>query len=531
MTAAHGVQIRPGRGCPVIPARDACGRAECSSARVTGSFLRTVAWKVSATLSGALAGMLMLRLLDAYLLPARYGVVAVALQAMLYLPLLDFGFRTTLNRRLLVEHDPAERRRLLHFGQALYLRLGALVWGVAVVGMVAYGFSPTARLAQEPPLFFVALGTAGAFSVLALAQVNLLIGLGEQQRVFRLNTVGSWINLLALWIGLKSGWDLWAFPWATAWLGIVQLVPAWLWCQAKEPGLSWTGRISAGEFRELFLRLRTDAFACLRSQFAILLLFTVDVVLVGFLAGDPVVAAIYATSARIFGIVRGALQSGSEALWPLVAKASAEGTDPGQGDWLLRVNAWLYGGAMGAMAVTLAPFTEWFMQKWGGPDPVVVALLAARFMVTGLTSPAAYFLLGLGDFRSLARYCERELACGVLLSLPLGWKFGARGVALAFLVGTLFGTFTPIFWQWARLRSLPAGRLFATTWARGGLAAGLSVGVGSVGMHFGATGPWTVPVGAVALLVAMLAGTGFAFARRRRAGLSGSKLADMLRHY
>lgn len=498
---------------------------------MTGSFLRTVAWKVSATLSGALAGLLMLRLLDAYLLPERYGVVVVALQAMLYLPLLDFGFRTTLNRRLLVEHDPVERRRLLDFGQALYLRLGALVWGVAVVGMVAYGFTPTARLAREPVLFFVALGTAGAFSVLALAQVNLLIGLGEQQRVFRLNTLGSWTNLLALWIGLKSGWDLWAFPWAAALLGVVQLVPAWLWSRAKEPTLHWSGQITAAEFRERFGQFRADAFACLRSQFAILLLFTVDVVLVGLLAGDPVVAAIYGTSARIFGIVRGALQSGSEALWPLVAKASADGSDPGQGDWLLRVNAWLYGGAMGAMAVTLAPFTDWFMKKWGGPDPVVVALLAARFLVTGLTSPAAYFLLGLGDFRSLARYCERELACGVLLSLALGWKFGARGVALAFLVSTVFGTFTPIFWQWARLRRLPAGRLFATAWARGGLAVALSVGVGCAGLSLGAVGPWTVPVGAAGLGLAAAAGTAFAFVRRRRAGLSGSKLADMLRHY
>jgi O-antigen/teichoic acid export membrane protein len=510
-------------------ARDPDGGPECSGPIVTGSFFRTVAWKVAATVSGALAGMLMLRLLNAYLVPERYGVVVVALQAMLYLPLLDLGFRTTLNRRLRVESAPAERLHLLHFGQSLYLRLGAVVWAVAVVGMLLYAQTATAREAHEPWLFFVALGTAGAISVLALAQVNLLIGLGQQERVFQLNTVGSWTNLLGLWLGLRLGWDLWAFPAATLLLAVVQLVPAWFWCRAVEPGLHWAGRLSAAEFRDLFQRLRADAFACLRSQFAILLLFTVDVVLVGLLSRNPAVAAVYGTAARVFGIVRGALQAGSEALWPLVAKESAGGTGSAQGDWLVRVNAWLCGGAMGAMAVTLTPFIEWFMKKSWAPDPVLVALMAGRFLVTGISSPSAYFLLGLGDFRSLARYCERELAAAVLLSLPLGWQFGARGVAVAFLVATVFGTLTPIFWQWARLRGLPAGRLFGTTWARGSVAVALSVGVGVAGLQAGATGPWTVLVGALAVGAAGFAGAAVAWVRRDKAGLSGRKLADMLR--
>ncbi len=516
---------------PAIPARDRVGGSECCGHGVTGSFFKTVAWKVSATLSGALAGMLMLRLLQAYLLPARYGVVVVALQAMLYLPLLDFGFRTTLNRRLLVEPDPVHRRRLLHFGQALYLRLGGLVLLAAGLLMVLYAQTATARQAGEPLLFFVALGAAGAFSVLAFAQVNLLVGLGDQQRVFLLNTVGSWANLLGLWAGLRLGWDLWAFPLASTVMALVQLVPAWVWCQAREPELHWRGRLSAEEFRATFAELKAEALACLRSQFAILLLFTIDVVLVGLLARNAAVAAVYATAARVFGIARGALQAGSEALWPLVAKEGATGANSGQGDWLLRVNAWFYGGAMGAMAVTLTPFIHWFMNPEWAPDPWLVGLLAGRFLITGLSSPTAYFLLGLGDFRSLARYCERELVAACVLSVPLGWRFGAHGVAVAFLLATGLGTLTPIFWQWARHRGLPAARLFGFTWAYGLLALALSVGLGLGGLRLGATGGWTLVVGATAMGGTVTAGVLFGWLRWRKAGLSGRKLADMLRAF
>jgi O-antigen/teichoic acid export membrane protein len=516
---------------PTNSPRDAGGGPEWWPFSVTGSFFKTVAWKVSATVSGALAGMLMLRLLQAYLLPARYGVVVVALQAMLYLPLLDFGFRTTLNRRLLVESDPARRRRWLHFGQALYLRLGGLVLVAAGAGMVLYAQTATARQAGEPLLFFVTLGAAGAFSVLASAQVNLLVGLGDQRRVFLLNTVGSWANLLGLGVGLRLGWDLWAFPLATAVMALVQLVPAWVWCRLREPDLDWRGRLAAGEFRATFAELKVESLACLRSQFAILFLFTIDVILVGLLTQEAAVAAVYATAARVFGLARGALQAGSEALWPIVARESAGGTHTGNGDWLLRVNAWLYGGAMGAMAVTLTPFIAWFMKPDWAPDPWLVALLAGRFLITGLSSPAAYFLLGLGDFRALARYCERELVAGVLLAVPLGGSFGARGVAGAFLLATVGGTLTPIFWQWARLRGLPAGRLFGSLWARALVAVALSVSLSLAALGFGATGAWTVAVGAAGLVVAAAAGALWAWLRGRKAGLSGRSLADMLRAF
>jgi hypothetical protein len=61
------------------------------------------------------------------------------------------------------------------------------------------------------------------------------------------------------------------------------------------------------------------------------------------------------------------------------------------------------------------------------------------------------------------------------------------------------------------------------------VAVALSVGVGVAGLQAGATGPWTVLVGALAVGAAGFAGAAVAWVRRDKAGLSGRKLADMLR--
>ncbi len=495
---------------------------------MSGSYVQTVAWRVAASLSSAVAGVTVFRLLEDHLTPARYGVVLVATQALQYLPLIDLGFRTVLNRQLLAEADPSRRSALLEFGQRLYALISLLLAAVALAGMALYALSPSGRQAGESIGFFLVLGLSGAASVAAAAQTQLLVGLGRQDRVFALNAAGTWTNLGVLWLALGRGLDLWAFPLAIAATALVQAGPAWITTRSLVPGLRWVGRMARTEFRALFVALRPAALACLRSQFAILVLFTVDVVLVDLLTGNPAVSAVYGIAARVFAIARNSLQAGSEALWPRIARAQRDGAGASTGDWLLPANAWVYGAAMGGMAVVLHPFIDWFMSARWAPDPVLAALMAGRFLVTGLSSPPAYQLLGMGEFRWLARYCERELVLAVGLSVPLGLGFGARGVALAFLLATGAGTFTPIFWRWARIRGVAPGGWFAATWLRGLLAAGIAVGVTWTILAAGVSGPGIPLAAAAGFAAALGVGITTGIVRARRAGLSRPRPADIL---
>src|SRR5436305_12713420 len=105
-----------------------CGAVETSTVANLSSYLKPFSARVVAMASNMVCGLIALRLYG-HLAPEAYGVVVVALTAMGYLPLLDGGFRTTLNRAVLAEPDADERGRLLRFGQALNSRQGFAMLG------------------------------------------------------------------------------------------------------------------------------------------------------------------------------------------------------------------------------------------------------------------------------------------------------------------------------------------------------------------------------------------------------------------
>src|SRR3954452_19608803 len=101
------------------------------------------AWgaRIFAMTSNLACGLVALKLYGR-LSPEAYGVVAVALTVMGYLPLMDGGFRTTINRAVLAEPFAAQRSKLLVFGQEFYSWLGLGVLCVAMVLMFGYAFTP-----------------------------------------------------------------------------------------------------------------------------------------------------------------------------------------------------------------------------------------------------------------------------------------------------------------------------------------------------------------------------------------------------
>ncbi len=502
-------------------------------------FYRAVACRLFATASVLVCGLVSLKLYGKFLSPDIYGVVLVASQVISYLPFLDGGFRTTISRNLLAQPDPREQVRMIHFGQVFYSWLSLIIIVAALAAMLGYAQTANARDSGEPLNFFLTLGIVGALTVIGSAQMNLLVGLQAQASVFLLTGWSAWLTMGTLWIALHTGAGVWAFAWASfaGWCGTYPVTLSLL--RKKVPGIRIFSFATGAEFWKSFHQTKAAAWACFRSQGSLALLFTVDLVIVG-LVCTAREAAIYGVLSRLYGIVRSFLQATCDVAWPLVAQQGTDSRSMTVRLW--RINGWIFGSVSGALCLTAIPFFNWYLGAEWAPTGALVALVTARFVITGVCSPAAYFLFGLGQYHSIARHIERELAVAVLLASFLGGRFvpkgvalgmnlGVNGIAAGFLFATVFGTLAPVILAYARAMQLPAGRLIAQVWWRTLVGLGTSLVAASVLLYWMGRGGGIVVVGLLAAAVAIGMALGISLMRWRLAeppNAPGIKWSDRL---
>lgn len=471
-----------------------------------------------------------LKLYRNYLEPKTYGVIVVALQIVSYLPFLDGGFRTTTNRDILANTDRDHKLRLIRFSQTFYSLLTLVLIPVAVVLMTGYAMTSNAAHSAESPLFFLALGLVSAVSVLVWSQVTLLVGFQAQTTYFLLNSFAALVSLSAMWISLHSGLGAWAFPIATASSLVVIYPIAIIILKKHEPTLPLFSIKTDTAFWSEFRKIWRQAIDCFRSQVAIMLLFTLDLVLVGMICGAED-AAIYGVLCRFFSLARSLLQAAGEVAWPIVAEK--KGADSSFATFLLRLNAWIFGSTTGALALTLSPFLGFYMGPKWTPAQAVVYLMAARLLITGSSSAASYVLIGMGQFRTVARLIERELIVAVILGALLGWKFGLVGIATAFLISTAFGTFAPMFYACAKAMQASPLNMFTQTWWRSLTGCAISLTLGAILLRFASNAWTTFAIAAIASAFACIFGLAVGMIRfRNKQGVQRMpiKLRDLAAH-
>jgi len=426
-------------------------------------FYLAFACRTFAMASAFICGLVSLRLYKDFLEPQTYVVIMTAWQMLSYLPLLDGGFRNATNRNILAEPAAGEKRRLIVFAQTIcsYLAVAGAFLGVII--MFCYAYTPNVQQLGLPISYFIFFGAVGALCMVGSLQFALLIGLEAQQNLFLLVAANSWLTLASLWLALEAGLGAWAFPISilAGFLGTWPL--ALYWIRRQMPGAPVFSFHLPKEFWLTFHRVKQNAAACFENQIVTMVLYTSDVILVGILC-EAKAAATYVVLARLFTVIRSFLQSASEVSWPIVAQrglVKKEFADP-----LLKVNAWLYGSVMGAVAVTLIPFLLWFMGKEWTAGPLLLNLFIARFLITGLAAPASYFLFGLGEMPVISRWLKRELFAGVLLAILLASQFSITGVAWGFLLATALGTFFPLLRSYAQRAGSSALEIFLQIWWR-----------------------------------------------------------------
>ncbi|MSU34920.1 MAG: hypothetical protein EXS36_07365 [Pedosphaera sp.] len=441
---------------------------------MSSSLVHTSAIRLLAVGSSLATNLLALKMCDRHLGVGRWVVIAGALQVLTLMPQLDGGFRVAINRALLGQGSAEDRARYLRFGQSFtwWLGLAAMLVGGGVLFLL--GFLPNARALGMSLLFFITFGVSGAVNLTLNSQANLLVGLGQQWRLFVVQALTAWVNFAILAVALRSGWNEWAFPAAFA-AGVVGIGPlVRIWLRQLAPELPFGPGPRDADFRRTWNELQSRSLAALRFQVYTALLYSVDLVIVSQFCPPDRVSDIYGYIVRAFVIVRIILQAADEALWPRVARDPAEGRILSLA--LARLNCWLHGAAMAAMALSIGPFLGAFLRSEMTPAPLLAAVLAARGLITGLASQPAFYLYGDGRFGTLARSMGRELFIGVLLGIPAARIYGPTGVAAAFLLGTLGGTAWPLLRDYSIQISRPAGELVIGFWMRAvpaGMVAGL----------------------------------------------------------
>lgn len=483
---------------------------------VNKDFLRAVSWRTVANASSLLNGVLTLWVVKRHLLPAAYGVVVVGLQLLQYLPMFDGGFRMVINRRLLAEKDPEVRERWLAFSRCFYTYFSLAVLLAGALAVWAYSLAPNAAQAGESHWFFVVLGATGALQVIGYAQASLLTGLGLQHQLYRSFALGAWTNLGVLVLAMESGMGMWSFPLALSSTGICVWGTSARQMRTVAPSMAWLQLRATAAFTQVFRGSYREAVSCLGSQIAMVLIMSLDVVLVGLLGVAGAMVGVFGVVARLLGVARSFLQAGSEAFWPILARGESESR--AMALTVVQANAWLFGAVGGTLPFVMGPFLEWLMGVEWRPPAALVCLMTARFLILGLFSPAAYFLVARGQYHTLARLLAREIIAGAVLSTLVAPRWGATGVAGAFLAAAGLGTFAPILLRAARVLELPAWRLLGAAWLRAGLAVILSGGV-SAWLIAGRGGVFAVPAGLAGASVAVgFAGAWAVFRARMREG-------------
>ncbi len=476
------------------------------------AFLTAATWRIISTISLLLTSFYSLWLYTSYIRPERYGVIALALTIMAYLPYFDGGFRTVLNRAILASTDAGVRAGLLRFGQKLYtyLFLGIVVGNLLF--MAIYGLMPGARAENLSLGFFLLFALANALTSSANIQWGVFVAAQQQSKLYILQTLSAWAAVNALAWAFSAGWELWSIPFGSA-VGFAVSYPLSIrWIKLTFPGIKIFDVTTGAEFREQFRRFRNEAWFCFRAQITTIVLYSADILIIGYFCPKAEVA-VYYVIIRLIGMTRSLLQTGGEVGWPFLAQrggASREDSIPWFG-----FHGWIYGSVGGALAVVSIPFCSWYMGEAWTVSPELLWVVVLRFIVVGLGSSATYLLYALGEFRPISKCLEVELVAGLILGTVGGYMAGSLGVATGFLLATGGGTLIPVYVAYARRGGTSFWHVFGTIWSRAVLGFAGSYITATLLMKTIVHGVYIPFIASIAVAVSFLLAFALAMSRQR----------------
>jgi O-antigen/teichoic acid export membrane protein len=391
----------------------------------------------------ALLGIVVTRLLIDTYGPAAFAQYALLVGIGALLPFTDLGMSAAVTDAVAASPDPSRddalRRTLLTALRVLLVSMVVLALLSVLVSVL--GLWPTllgdGLLADSGPTVATACLLLIALGIPVGIGQRMLVGLGRNHVSILVLGVQTPLVLavLALLVacGSRAGGAFPAVPYAVTL--VLTAICTWLAARRVRPVL--------GEAIRLVPRVRTErgapvfhlAWPMLVQMVAVPLAMQSDRLLLSHLRPAAELAE-YSLAAQMFIPIWALVNSAGLALWPVFARARAEGTVTSP-----FAMAWTFAGAAAVTATAVAALSHWLAELASGGAVQLGRLLVLAFVVLMVVQAGKYPLgMFLTDARGL-RFQAAMIAVMLPVNVALSWvltvRIGPAGPVIGSIVGVL----------------------------------------------------------------------------------------------
>jgi O-antigen/teichoic acid export membrane protein len=391
----------------------------------------------------ALLGIVVTRLLIDTYGPAVFAQYALLVGIGALLPFTDLGMSAAVTNAVAASPDPtrddAVRRTLLTAMRVLLVSAAVLTSLTGLVSLL--GLWPTllgdGLLPDSGPAAAAACLLLIALGIPVGIGQRMLVGLGRNHAAILVLGVQTPVVLtvLALLVasGTRAGHVFPVVPYAVTLF--LTGICTWLAARRVRPVLAEAIRLVPRVRRERGAPVFHVAWPMLVQMVAVPLAMQSDRLLLSHLRPAAELAE-YSLAAQMFIPIWALVNSAGLALWPVFARARAEGTASSP-----FAMAWAFAGAAAVLAAAVAVLSPWLAELASGGAVRLSGLLVPAFVVLMVLQAAKYPLgIYLTDARGL-RFQAAMIAVMLPVNVGLSWvlteRIGPAGPVIGSIVGVL----------------------------------------------------------------------------------------------
>ena len=385
-----------------------------------------------------LVGLVMLRFNVQHLGAETYGLWILAASVTTYFSVLDLGFGSAVVKFVAeyrAKRDAHSLNEVLSTMHYVFIGIGFVCYAAVILAAVAlpaiFNIAPdqiwTGRFVLlatgvQVALFFPFSVYGGVINGFERYHLNNLVGL-----VFNLLTAA--VNVLVLWLG-------YGLVELVACTAIVRVLPFWIYrrnAYAVFPELSLSRRLFR---RERLRELTGFSLYAAVVDWSHRLTYTADAFLLGALMSTSAVA-LFAVAQRIADALLQLTHQIQTVLMPAIVQRAVTGNLAGQRALFIRATRFQLAtavGLCGAVAAIAGPLIHAWLGAGWGTSVIVAQLLALVVAIRAGVGMPSTVLQGSGHHRYVALVCAWAAGVNLVLSVPLIWRWGVPGMAVANVV-------------------------------------------------------------------------------------------------
>jgi O-antigen/teichoic acid export membrane protein len=371
-----------------------------------------------------------------------YGAWSLVLQISAYAGYLDFGIQTAVGRFVAYanERRNAGQRDSVVSTSLVALSLAgivALLGGAAVSILLPRMFRQMPlTLMRDTRIALVLVVGSLAVGLPASVFSGIFVGLQRYEIPAAIIGGGRVLNAILIILVVKHGGNLATMGLAVAALNLVSYCLQYLMCRKLAPTVRLSWRLVSGKTAR---RIFDYCISLSVWSFVMLLVTGLDIIIVGYFQFDAV--AYYAVAATLITFLAGLLNAVFSVMIPSTAVQHARGESKELGNAML--TATRYGSFLlliiGLPLVLAAKgiLSSWVGSAYAFHGTRILQVLVAANMLRLSSIPYAMSLIGTGQQRLVIITPLIEGFSNLLASVVGGYLYGAVGVAIGTLIGSI----------------------------------------------------------------------------------------------